>query len=195
MAVSHSTAQQYPSRLSHERSELALSGSRHKAVCSPWFAQGQGPGLCPERKVTPRSRITALGHERGLHRSNRLPALLTLPTPSATCGNWDDLAKGQHLPWTQCWSILTELVLTVLSASQRASQKILHYKMCPWLLPPAFQCRFLSLNHACLHASTLSVFNCSSLLKYTSTEYKAKTTHSQILPEAPFTSPQHVLHT
>lgn len=47
MAVSRPTAQQYLSRLSHERSELALSGSRHKAACSPRFAQGQGPGLCP----------------------------------------------------------------------------------------------------------------------------------------------------
>lgn len=103
-----------------------------------------------------------------------LPALLTLPAPSTTCGNWDDLAKRQHPPWAQCWSILTELLLTALSTSQRASQQILHYEMCSWLLPLVFHCGFLSLTHACLHASTLSVFNCSSFLKYTSAETQSK---------------------
>lgn len=194
MGMSHPTEQQLLSNTITEPREVRAGAQQQgtKSVCSPLFAQCQGPGLCPKRKVTPQSRITAWDtREDFIVPTGSLPALLTLPAPLTTCGNWDDLARGQHPPWTQCWSILTELVLTVLSTSLRTGQHILHNKTCPWLLHLVFQCRFC----ACQHASTLSVFNFSSLLKYTSKEHKAKTTHSQILPEAPFTSPQHVLHT
>lgn len=86
-----------------------------------------------------------------------LPALLTLPAPSTTCSNWDDLAKGQHPPWTQCWSILTELLLTVWCTSQRASQQILHWRMVLGCFLWFFSVDFFPWPmHACMHPPSVS---------------------------------------